>query len=286
MKGSAIALFLFLSIGSLAQTADYYPDFPSTYFYHLALANPGHVPIDTKLDLSLTYKFSTGPIKDLSTLAFSGAKVWGHDKRSTHVGRFSGINEQEGPYIQYPRAYLQYAYRLQLEEHTSLSAGVALGMVGIFFSAPSATTSIFLPDGSLGLTFRHRRITLGGSSMQLLQSKAAPLLASIRFSRYYQLHAEAEKELGIDWSCKASLLWRLLPRVKDDMIGTVAFEYAETLRLGTAYRHQVGLAFFGAAYVHTGDSRLLFSFTYNSPFFANVPRLQQSMEIGMAYEVR
>lgn len=250
------------------------------------MANPSNVPTDAKVEVGLTYKFSTGPIKDLSTLAFSGAKIWGQENTSTHVGRVSAFNEQEGPYINYPKAYLNYAYRLRIAENTSLSAGTALGGAGIYFSAPSATTSLFLPDGSLGLGLQHRKVSLGASSMQMFNSTVAPLLATIRFTRYYQLHAEAEKELGIDWLFKASVLWRILPKVKDDFIGSLSFEYLETLRFGAAYRKNAGLALFGAVYLHGESNNVMISFTYNSPFFSNLPRLQNSMEIGLAYVMK
>lgn len=269
-----------------AQTSNYYPDFISSYFYNMSLANPSYVPADVKADFALNYKFSTGAIKDISTTSFSGAYVWGQENTSSHLARVQVHNEQEGPYINYPRTYLNYAYRLNTGEYTQLSAGVCLGGMGIFFSAPSATTSIFQPDASLGLGFRYKTLSLGASSFQIFNAAVEPLLATIRFARYYQGNVEWEKELGLDWKSKMYVLWRLLPEVQDDALFTLSVVYKESFTLGALYRKQVGMAFFTSLQLNSEGNPLLLSFTYNSPFVSPNPRFQNSMELGLAYAIR
>lgn len=269
-----------------AQTSNYYPDFISSYFCNLSLANPSYMPTDARADFALNYKFSTGAVKDISTTAFSGAYVWGQEHTSSHLARIQVHNEQEGPYINYPRTYLNYAYRLTTGEYTQLSAGLCLGGAGIFFSAPSATTSIYLPDASLGLGFQYKTLTLGISSFQVFNSTVEPLLATIRFARYYQGNMEWEKELGLEWKSKLYVLWRLLPEVQDDALFTLSVVYQDMLTLGTLYRKQVGMAFFSSLRLNSDGNPLLLSFTYNSPFVSPNSRFQNSMELGLAYAIR
>ena len=274
-----------LSCAVQAQTSSYYPDFLTVYYYNMATVNPGYVPQEGVADISLGYKISVGPLKDVSTLAFAASKIWGQGNTNCHVGRILAYNAQEGPYITYPRAYGNYAYLLRISENTSAYAGVAAGGAGIYFSAPSATTSIFLPDGSLGLGLYHRKISLGAASMQMLNRIVTPLLATLRFTRYYQFHFDAEADLSWQWKWKSYALWRYLPDVQDELIGTTTFVYEDLFTLGSAYRYRAGLALFTSFRIRPEKNSLLISFAYNSPFFSNVPRLQNSMEIGLRYLV-
>jgi hypothetical protein len=271
---------------AFAQSANYFPDFLSAYFYNMASVNPGYIPTEGKADFAAGYKFRTGAFKDISTLSFSAAKYFRNESGSAHAARISGGNEQEGPYINSPKAYLNYAYSLPLAEHTHLFAGLAFGTAGIYFSAPSATTSLLLPDGSIGLGLHHRGISLGASSYQIFNNQVSPLLATIRFARYYQLYLNAEKELGIDWKLRSYFLWRILPKTRNEASLALSLTYLDVLVFGTAFKNDVGLSFFGSCYIDTEKDRLLLSFAYNSAFISTYPGLQNSMEISLGFLVR
>jgi hypothetical protein len=284
-----VLFFLAIAISScalLAQSINYYPDLPSSYFYHFANINPGFVPSEGSSDFSVGYKFRTGAFKDISTFLFSGAKIFRNKNESTQTVRVLLNNEQEGPYINSPKAYFNYAYSFLLDENTRLYSGVAFGASGLYFSAPSATTSVILPDGSLGIGFVHRSVSVGFASYQLFNSEVSPLLSTLRLARFYHLDANLEKELGIDWKLKIHALWRMLPQVKDEASVAFLFDYTEAISLGTAYKYYSGISFFTTFHVHSGENRLLMSFAYNAPAFAHIPRLQNSMEVSVRYLVK
>jgi len=263
---------------ALGQANGYYPDILSTYFFQMANANPGYIPKEGIADFNAGYKFRTGAFKDIATFSFSGARFFRTENENTHTLRILINNEQQGPFINTPRAYLNYAYELKVGEESFLYAGTAVGLAGIYYS-------VMLPDGSLGLGIRYKSISLGLSSYQLLNSEASPMLARFRLARYYQSNFEAEKEYGNDWKLKGYALYRLFPETTDELnVGGSAL-YSEAFIFGAMYRNLFGLGWFAGFYIDSGKDKLILSFTYNSPVLSRVPGLQNSMEIGLGFRV-
>jgi hypothetical protein len=283
----AILLFFFGMLSGtfsvFGQSNAYFPDLFSSYFQNLSSIQPSYVPEEGKADFYVGYKFRTDAFKDISTFSFSGARVFRNERDRAQVVRLTCHNEQQGPYINTPRAYLNYAFSLPLGEETSLSTGLALGAVGMYFSAPSATTSLLLPDASLGIGLQHKSTVLSLSSQQLFNQATSPMLATIRLARHYQVYAKVEKELGIDWKTSAHLLWRILPNTTHEANITALLHYADAVIFGCQYRYRLGMAFVGSFQIDTGKDKLLISITYNSPAFSQIPRLQNSLEVGLGY---
>jgi len=284
----AIVLFFLWSAFAanvlLAQSVNYFPDLSSSYIYAMSSADPAYVPTEGRADFAANYKFRTGAFKDISTFNFSAARIIRHENESAQqVVRVLLNNEQEGPYINTPKLLVNYVYSLYIAENTQLFSGLALGGTGLYFSAPSATTSILMPDGTLGLGISHRKASLAFSSFQLFNSKINPLLSTIRFARYYHLNFTAQKELGIDWKLNMYSLWRMLPDVQDEVSATFILEYMDALGLGSAYKNNAGLSFLCMFRVNTGEDKLLFSFVYNTPVFSPLPKINNSMELCVGY---
>lgn len=270
----------------LAQSNAYYPDFLSVYFYNMATVNPGYIPSEGRADFAGGYKFRTGAFKDISSFSFSGAKIFRKDLGPAQALRAILYNEQQGPYINMPRGYLNYAISLPITEDTRIFSGACLGMAGIYFSAPSATTSILLPDGAVGLGLAHRNTSAGVSAFQVFNQEVTPLLATLRLARYYQFYVNSEKELGLDWKLKGYVLWRLLPGVPDEVSLGGALVYREGISVGAVYRYPFGTSFFGTFEVDSGKDKLWLSFCLNTAAFSPSLRLQNSMELSLAFQVR
>lgn len=267
----------------LAQSVNYFPDLASSYIYAMSSADPTYVPTEGRADFAANYKFRTGAFKDISTFNFSAARIIRHENESTQTIRVLLNNEQEGPYINTPKLLLNYVYSLRIAENTQLFSGLALGGTGLYFSAPSATTSVLMPDGTLGVGISHRKVSLSFSSFQLFNTKVNPLLSTIRFARYYHLNFMAQKDLGIDWKLNMYSLWRMLPDVRDEASATFVLEYMDALGLGSAYKNNAGMSFLCMFRVNTGEDKLLFSFVYNTPVFSPLPRFNNSMELCVGY---
>ncbi|MBC7389878.1 MAG: type IX secretion system membrane protein PorP/SprF [Opitutaceae bacterium] len=268
-----------------AQANNYYPDILTVYFLQMATVNPGYVPSEGIADFNAGYKFRTGAFKEISTFSFSGARILRTQNLNSHVIRIMLNNEQQGPYINTPRAYGNYAYELKTGENSSLYAGAALGVAGVYYSATSATASVLLPDGSLGIGAKLGAVSLGISSLQIFNSKASPIVAQFRLGRYYQSNLTLEKELGANWNLRGHVLYRLFPENKDELNIGASLLYSETLLLGSMYRNLYGLGLIAGFYFDSGKDKLLLSFTYNSSVLSRAPVLQNSMEISLGFRV-
>ncbi|MBC7389220.1 MAG: type IX secretion system membrane protein PorP/SprF, partial [Opitutaceae bacterium] len=209
----------------------------------MSTVNPGYVPSDGIADFNAGYKFRTGAFKEISTFSFSGSRILKTPNSNSHVIRLMLNNEQQGPYINTPRAYGNYAYELKTGENSSLYAGAAIGVAGVYYSASSATASVLLPDGSLGIGAKFGALSLGISSFQIFNSKASPIVAQFRLGRYYQSNFTIEKELGQNFNLKGHALYRLFPEIKDELNLGASLLYSETLLVGPMYRNLYGLGF-------------------------------------------
>jgi hypothetical protein len=250
----------------------------------MANINVGYIPSKGSADFALGYKFHEGQLKKVSTLSFTGGKIFRSLKGNAQALRVLGYNEQNGPYISSPKGYLNYAYELKLGEETSCFAGLALGLAGVYFSAPTFSGSTWMPDGSLGLGFRYRSLSLGASSLQMFNSTSSQLGDTYRLGRFYHVYGTIEQDLGVDWKCNGYLLWRKLSSTQDDLGAALSFTVREAVTLGTSLRYQAGMSFFTAFHMDTKENKLLLALTYNAaPIFTSLPTWQNSFEMSLGY---
>lgn len=271
----------------LGQQNDTYPDLYSAYFNNLALVNPAFVPEEGRVELLATYKNRTGPFRKIATYSFTGGRFFRKENESVHAARIIFWNEREGPYIQKPRAYANYAYQLPLSEKISLSAGLAVGFAQVAFSAPSATGtgSAILPDGALGLMLKGKKLSVGVSSLQVFDSGAEAIQATVRLRRHYNLFLSAEKNLSPALAIKGYVLGRYLPSANHNADVALEFAIKEAFSFGCSAKYRQGLAFFASFNINTGKDRLLLNFAYNSPLLSKNNTLLNSMEVTLGYVI-
>jgi hypothetical protein len=285
----SVVLFFLILIPFLAQGQQniLYPDAFGVNINNLSLINSWYVPDNGKFDFTGAYKYRTGPFSKIATYSATAAVISRKDNNRVQAARVIFFNQKEGPYIEKPRAYINYIYQIPLNEQTSLSAGVTLGFAGVFFSAPSSTAagSVFLPDGSLGLGLKRKKFSAGISSFQIFNSKGSPLTGRIILKRYYHLFLSGEKDLSPDWIFKGFLLWGLMPSQTDRKEASISFTFKDALSVGSAFRYKQGLSFFSSFQTNAGKNVLLLSFGYNTSFFASSSYLQNSMELLVGYRM-
>lgn len=277
---------MFWPLSVFCQSSAVYPDVLSSYFYNMASINVGYIPSNGTADFAVGYKFHEGQLKKVNTLSFAAGKIFRSTKGNTQMLRVLVYNEQNGPYISSPKGYFNYAYEVKLGEETSCFAGLALGVAGVYFSAPTFSGATWMPDGSLGIGLRYRTLSLGASTLQMFNSSSSQLGDTYRLGRLYHFYGNLEQELGLDWKCNGYLLWRKLSATEDDLGVALSFTVREAFTLGSTLRYKAGMSFFTAFHLDARENKLLLALTYNAaPIFTSLPTWQNSFEISLGYRL-
>lgn len=278
-----ISVFSFFPL--MGQHTVLYPEVFSAFFNHQALFNPAFQQDTGRIAFSVSLKSRMGAFKNIATYYATLDRNFMNEKNSGHTLRLLFYNEKEGPYIEKPRGYFNYAYRIAITREAFLSAGAAVGFAQVAFSAPSASASgsATMPDASVGLYLRAKRVRLGASSLQLLNSESSPASVLVKLSRYYNFFAEIEKQMGYAWKLKTAFLYRMLPVYPDNIDLALLLSYRDTFLFGTSGRYRYGMSFFVSFNINAGNSLLNLNFAYNAPFLSGVTPLNNSLELSPVY---
>jgi type IX secretion system PorP/SprF family membrane protein len=276
---------LFLSPALRGQTNAVYPDQSTAYFNNMYLINPASIPTDVKMNLSLLYKTKTGALSNITTFSFSFARILNYSKPNNHLIRIYFFNEKDGPYIQRPRASLNYAYKLAISDKLSLSSGVSLGFVQTIFTAPSATGNgnATSPDAAIGIAFLHKKFDVGFSINQILNASVNPVAAQIQYTRYYNTYLNYTFKLSHTLKLKSGMLWNYLPTYPDNINLYGMLEIKEIFSFGSCYRYNKNLSFIVSTNFFIMRESILLSFIYNTPLSTTLPNWTDSIELNGGY---
>ncbi len=275
-----------MAVPALAQSNFYYPVSFTAYFQNMSQITPAYVPEEGKAEFTSGYKSLTGAFRKISSYYFTACRTFRKENAMAHTLRMQFYNEKEGSYISSPRLYGNYAYSLPLNEHTSLYSGIALGLAGTYYSAPTTTQSSFtLPDGSVGVGIKSNWFDFGGSLMQVFNSSYSPVVSVVKYARYSHLYLVLQKEWASEWGVKGQLLWRHLPHLTEELYGTFSLYYAKRMEFGAILKYQGALSIFTLIGISNHEDRLDILLNYNSPFFGLVPAYQSNLEIGLRYRL-
>ncbi len=262
-----------------------YPDMFAGFFNHQSLFNPAFQQDTGRAIFSASLKSRTGAFKNIATYYASIERTFMNEKKSGHTIRLFFFNEKEGPYIEKPRGYINYAYRLAVSDHTSLSSGASIGFTQLAYTAPSATAtgSVTLPDASIGLYIKRKNLRAGISSMQLLNNSSSASNLSVKLGRYYNFFVAMEKPLGYSWKMNTYLLYRMLPVYNDNVDLALLLTFKNSFVLGSSARYKLGTSFFISFNIKTNNSLININFAYNTPLLSGITSLNNSYEISPSY---
>lgn len=277
---SLILCWVACCLNTLGQSAGYFPDLYTGYFYHMTLANPSYVADTGKLDIMLGHKLMSGPFKEISASSLLAGKNFGTSQRTQSI-KVVLANEQEGEYINTPKIMLNYAYRLLLAHDMHLALGASMGTTGVYWSAPSASSSFYLPDGNLGLRWQRKTSSIGLSSFQVFNASSR----AFYMKRYYHVDASTSRPISPFWDVKMYGLWRVLPSSKDEFRLAVLAAYSQKIEFGLALKNHWGLSAMGKFSIdlHSSRSNLVITAVYNVYRFSKDRILPNSFELGLAY---
>ncbi len=280
--------FIFVSVampmGVFAQSNFYYPNYFTAYYQNMSQITPAHVSEEGKAEFTSGYKSLTGAFRKISSYYFTGARAFRKKNDRVHVTRIQFYNEHEGSYISSPRAYANYAYQIPLGDNLKLFSGLALGLAGLYYSAPTTTQSSFmLPDGSIGLGLKSNWFEIGGSAFQILNETFQPVANMVTMKRYYHVYTSVQKEWPSDWKLKGYALVRTMPEMAQEYFGAVSISYSHHFIFGASMKYGAGVSMFALFGLESNEDRLQLLLNYNSPLFSLIPAYQSNLEIGLAY---
>jgi type IX secretion system PorP/SprF family membrane protein len=280
-------IFFFIYLTVNAQVTDVFPENYTTYFNNTAIVNPGFVQEDSKAEFFSMYRQRTGAFQKIASYSVTCSKVFRKENNAAHLARVFFSNDKEGPYINKPRVYFNYAYAIPLAEETSLSAGLAAGFTQVYFSAPSATASgnSTMPDGAIGITFRRKKFFSGISSQQAFNAESNPLKANVKLRRYYNFLLSQEKDLSPSLKLRGNFMYQLFPSNSDLLNIVLEGSYNDILRLGGAYKSREGLALIGSVEANLGDDKIFICFAYNTGVLSKLKYGFNSIEINFGYKI-
>ncbi len=246
--------------------------------------SPSFIPDNGNYGLSGVYKFKPGEA-NIALYDFSAIVVKNLENNNKQLFRLSFYNEKEGPYINSPRAYGNYAYRISLSKGTSLSAGIAMGFVSRQFSAPSATGAgnVFMPDANAGIEFSYKQFHASAAMYQLFQSEGTAIEAKLKLNSYYQLYCEQRFTLSEQWELKPQVLLRVLPEVTNQWLGGVSVGYKKRIEISSIYTQRRGVAFQAMVKIVNDYFPVTISVLYNSAVLSQTPVWLNSTELGASY---
>lgn len=277
---------ILLGIELKAQTVEVYPDAMLNFYNNLSHFNPSYFSYSNKWDGQIQYKSRLAPFNSISTISLTGARYFKVANYSAQVVRLQIYNEREGSYIQRPRVWVDYAYRLQLAKDVYLGLGIGIGFVQFNINAPSstATGSGTALDVSTGTSFQFKQHQLGVGVLQLLNNQIQPINGRLWYKRYITFYAQGFFKIRFKDALHYSLLYRqLTPYIPDLNIHT-RYTIEEKVSLGATFKYKSGLAFMAQFIVPVDIGKVSFSFAYLTPIGYQSSSLAQIMELGLSYQ--
>jgi hypothetical protein len=113
-------------------------------------------------------------------------------KNNVHIPGLLVHSEYDTDILKRTRLYLRYSWNTNISKHTKLSAGIQAGFFNYSVRASSSSNGIsaFAPDANIGLWLQGKRMNLGISSAQILNSEVKPISTIYSLNRYLNFVAD------------------------------------------------------------------------------------------------
>ena len=191
-------------------------------------------------------KTQTGLFSGLSHFYFDGdIKLHRKTENGFHFIGVQLINSREGSFITRNRVYGRYAWFQQLNQQSSLSAGVSLGTINYAFqnSQGGVSGSDFAPDANIGIEYSINRLKIGVSLQQFLNASLQPIDERIQLNQFYNLHAKYQFIITDIINFNLHALIQTGVNFSNSYALSPLIEVQKKYELGINYRHQKGIVF-------------------------------------------
>jgi hypothetical protein len=281
MKFCLLFVFSLICNGIHAQVNDIYPDTYINFFTNYSIYNPSFFSEAKDLEVYTNYKSRMAPFNSVATLSLTGA-IYIKDKQQNNRQLIRGhlYNEREGSYIQQPRAWIDYAYKVKINEDFNASFGISVGLNQFNVSAPSSTANgnSTAPDVSIGTLLSYKKLKLGGTFKQLLNSKIQPLGATLRYKSFFIVHGTYKHRFVNRNELDIHVLMNIYNSKNIHHSTALLYTFYKSVTFGMMYKHIYGISGIIQYTVSLQNFDVLFSIAYQTPISSKsmyvVPAMQ------------
>ena len=196
------------------------------------------------------------------------------------------IAYNDGAFIKRTRAYARYSWSTRLGARSSISGGVAAGVVNYSFVGSQAggggSASAF--DVNIGIWYLRRKLKIGVSYQQMTRSVIAPVNQTFELVPYLNLNVIYTAHLSAYVSLSTHAYVRLQSDKKYDVQLAPIFLIHEKFQTGVNLRYNRGIAIlFGikSISIGAGDLRFMGSFLFSTRKLAN--NFDNAFELSAGY---
>ena len=232
----------FANVFSQDNVVNYFDQFTQNY----NLINPGAKDSTINYIGQLGNKTQTGLFSGLSHFYFDGdIKLQRNTDKGCHFVGVQLINSREGSFITRNRVYGRYAWFQQLNQQSTLSAGVSLGIINYAFqnSQGGVSGSDFAPDANIGVEYSINRLKIGVSLQQFLNSSLQPIDEKIQLKQFYNVYGNYQFIITDVINLNLNVLFQTGENLSNSYSCSQILEVQKKYELGLNYRHQKGLVF-------------------------------------------
>jgi len=271
-----------------AQSGDDNPIVFDQFFQNYYLLNPASSDSSDKVQVSIGNRSLIGLFEGVNRLYVDGSLRLKHNAVSTQFSRIGilVIAYNDGAFIKRTRAYARYSWSTRLGSRSSISGGVAAGIVNYSFLGSQAggggASSAF--DVNIGIWYLRRKLKIGVSYQQMTRSVIAPVNQRFELVPYINLNAIYTSHLSAYVSLSTHAYVRLESEKKYDVQLAPIFLINEKFETGVNLRYRRGIAIlFGLKSISIGQGNLRFmgSFLFSTRKLAN--NFDNAFELSAGY---
>lgn len=271
-----------------AQSGDDNPIVFDQFFQNYYLLNPASSDSSDRIQVSIGNRSLIGLFEGVNRLYVDGGVRIKHNPASTQFSRIGllVIAYNDGAFIKRSRAYARYSWSTRLGARSSISGGVAGGVVNYSFLGSQAggggASTAF--DVNIGIWYLRRKLKIGVSYQQMTRSVIAPVNQKFELAPYINVNAIYTSHLSAHVSLSTHAYVRLQSEKKYDVQLAPIFLINEKFETGVNLRYKRGIAIlFGVKSISIGEGNLRFmgSFLLSTRKLAN--NFDNAFELSAGY---
>ena len=271
-----------------AQSGDDTPIVFDQFFQNYYVLNPASTDSSDKVQVSIGNRSLVGLFEGVNRLYVDGSIRLKHNPASTQFSRIGilVIAYNDGAFIKRTRAYARYSWSTQLGARSSISGGIAAGVVNYSFVGSQAggggASTAF--DVNIGIWYLRRRLKIGVSYQQMTRSVLAPVNQTFELAPYVNLNAIYTSHLSAQVDLLTHGYIRLQSEKKYDVQLAPVFLINQKIEAGVNLRYKRGVAIlFGVRSISIGKGNLRFmgSFLFSTRKLAN--NFDNAFELSAGY---
>lgn len=280
--------FLNLVFKSHAQTGDDNPIVFDQFFQNYYLLNPASSDSSDRVQVSIGNRSLIGLFEGVNRLYVDGSVRLQRNPASSQFSRIGllVIAYNDGAFIKRTRAYARYSWSTRLGVRSSISGGLAAGVVNYSFLGSQAggggASTAF--DVNIGVWYIRRKLKVGVSYQQMTRSVIAPVNQKFELIPYLNFNAIYTSYLSAHIILHTHAYIRLQSQKKYDVQLAPVFLINEKIETGVNLRYKRGVAvLFGVKSISIGEGNLRFmgSFLFSTRKLAN--NFDNAFELSAGY---